>query len=55
MSFVYIKVSTQKNLSVNEILAMVIVFVKLSTQKLCIETVGSAVCICQIFRKKLYI
>ena len=56
MSFVYVKVSTQKNLSINKILAMVIVYIKMSTQNFCIETVRSAVCICQIFRKKaLYI
>ena len=55
MSFVYIKVSAQKNLCKNELLAMVFLCVELSTQTLCIQTVGGAACICQIFRKKLCI
>ena len=55
MSFVYIKVSEQKNLVTNEFLVMVIVFAEFSTQKLSIETVGSAVCICKLFSKKMYI
>ena len=53
MSFVYIKLSITKTLCICELLAMVIVFVELSTQNICIYVVGNAICICKLFSKKI--
>ena len=53
MSFVYIKLSIKKTLSIYELMAIVIVYVELSTQKLCIYVVCNAVYICKVFSKKI--
>ena len=52
MSFVYIKLSITKTLCIYELLAMVIVFLELSKQNICIYVVGNAKGICKLFSKK---
>ena len=44
--------SKTKTLCICELLAMVIVFVELSTQNICIYVVGNAKCVCKPFSKK---
>ena len=54
MSFVYIKLSIKKILCIYELLAIVFVYVELSTEKLCIYVVFNAVCISKVFKKIVY-